>query len=188
MAASSQPRGPRFRTAKDLFDAFPRAVDDMDARPSGQPSLEFAAALVEGPTPEDAITFCAYLLDRREAVWWGLQCVSAVPALLSDEDRRLLALAEDWVRQGGEEIRDAALSAGMAAKPKTPSAWVALAAGWSGETMQPLGAPPVIPAADLPAKAVNAAVLGLLARIELRQRPVALKGFVRMGLDLATAG
>ena len=47
----------RFNTARDLFEAFPAALEDMDARPSDRGSLEFLKDLVAGPTPEDAITF-----------------------------------------------------------------------------------------------------------------------------------
>lgn len=177
---------PRFKTARELFEAFPGAVDDMEARPSDRPSNEFLSALAVSPTPEDAITFCAYLLENREAVWWGHQCLNAVPRILTADDWRLLDLAEDWVRQGSETVRDQALAAGMALAAKTPGAWIALAAGWSGSTMLPLDQPPVVPPPELTAKAVNAGVLGLLARVERNQRAPTLRGFVQMGLQLST--
>jgi hypothetical protein len=46
----------RFSTAREVFEAFPAAVEDMVATPTDRPSLEFLAGLVAGPTPEDAIT------------------------------------------------------------------------------------------------------------------------------------
>ena len=125
----------RFNTARDLFQAFPAALDDMAARPSDRGSLEFIKDLVAGPTPEDAITFCAYLLGRREAVWWGHQCLSMLPDKLAPED---LAVAR--ARRGlGAPARGgnahSALEAGMASPTKTPGVWIALAAGWSGGSM-----------------------------------------------------
>ncbi|TIU05953.1 MAG: hypothetical protein E5W40_20305, partial [Mesorhizobium sp.] len=52
----------RFKTARDLFMAYPAVARDMVARPTEQPSIEFCRALLAGRVPEEAITFCAYLL------------------------------------------------------------------------------------------------------------------------------
>src|SRR4029450_7102958 len=102
----------RFNTAKDLFEAFPAALEDMDARPSDRSSLEFVKDLASGPTPEDAITFTAYLLVHRETVWWGHQCLTTLPEHLAPEDLRLLEFAEAWVRQPDEQRRNVALESG----------------------------------------------------------------------------
>ena len=42
--------------------------------------------------PEEAITFCAYLLPGRAAVWWAHECLSQLAELLGDRDLELLAL------------------------------------------------------------------------------------------------
>jgi hypothetical protein len=176
----------RFNTARDLFQAFPVALEDMDARPSDRGSLEFIKDLAAGPTPEDAITFTAYLLGQREAVWWAHQCLSILSDYLAPEDHQLLALAEDWVRQPDERRRNAALEGGMASPTKTPGVWVAFGAGWSGGSMMGPDAMPVTPPPYLTAKAVNAGVLGVLARVERHQRATTLRTFIDMGIRLVT--
>jgi hypothetical protein len=176
----------RFSTARDLFQAFPVALDDMAARPSDRGSLEFVKALASGPTPEDAITFSAYLLGLREAVWWGHQCLSLLSDKLGPDDHRMLAFAEDWVRRPDENERNAALDAGMAAKMRTPGVWIALAAGWSGGSMMGPDAMPVVPPPYLTPKAVNAGVLSVLARVDRKARAATLGTFVDMSIRLAT--
>jgi hypothetical protein len=174
----------RFATARELFEAFPSALEDMGASPSDRPSLDFLSDLTTSPTPEDAVTFCAYLLPRRAAVWWGHQCLSRLPDLLAPHDRELLEVVEGWVREPEEERRYAALDAGMSAPAKTPGAWIALAAGWSGGSMAPPGMAPVPPPPFLTARAVNAGVLSALARVALKQRAAVLSACVAMGARL----
>jgi hypothetical protein len=176
----------RFSTARDLFEAFPAALDDMDARPSDRGSLEFVKDLVAGRTPEDAITFSSYLLAKREAVWWGHQCLGTLADLLAPEDVEMLALAENWVRYPDEPQRVAALDAGMASQRKTPGVWIALGAGWSGGSMIGPDAMPVTPPPHLTAKAVNAGVLSVLARVDRKARAPTLGRFVDMAVRLAT--
>jgi hypothetical protein len=176
----------RFGTARDLFEAFPTASEDIAAQPADRPSLDFMAELVGGPTPEDGITFCAYLLPKREAVWWAHECLVDVADLLSGEDHELLALAEGWVRYPDEEQRSAVLDAGMAGAAKTPGVWVALAAGWSGGSMLTPDMEPVEPPPYLTAKAVNAGVLSALARVDRKARAATLKLFANMGMQLLT--
>jgi hypothetical protein len=186
-AAATMSQRLRFSSARDLFDAFPTASDDIAALPADRPSLDFLAELVAGPTPEDGITFCAYLLSKREAVWWAHQCLDNVAELLSDEDRDMLALAESWVRYPEEDQRCAVLDAGMAGTAKTPGVWVALAAGWSGGSMLPTDAvAPVEAPPYLTPKAVNAGVLSALARVGRKSRATTLKLFIHMGMQLLT--
>lgn len=176
----------RFSTARELFDAFPVALEDMAARPSDRASLEFLKDLAAGPTPEEAVTFAAYLLGVREAVWWGHQCLHMVPDKLGSDDIRMLALAEDWVRRPEEPQRAAALEGAMACQRKTPGVWIALAAGWSSGSMMGPDKIPVAPPPYLPPKAVNAGVLSGLARVDRGARASTLKSFVDMGIRLAT--
>ena len=74
------------------------------------------------------------------------------------------------------------------AKTKTPGAWMALAAGWSGGSMLRPGRPAVVaPPPYLTAKAVNAGVLGVLARVDRKARATTLRTFVGMGVSLPSA-
>lgn len=175
----------RFTTARELFEAFPTAAQDMKAKPTDDLSLVFCRAQLAGKVPEDAITFCAYLLPRRVAVWWGHECLGQLPDLLDDQDRRMLQLSREWVGEPEEEHRYAALTEGMAAREKTPGVWLALAAGWSGGSIAPRDAEPVASQPFFTPKAVNASILFMLARVPTADRAAVLSGFVEMGISLA---
>ncbi|WEX10879.1 hypothetical protein [Chelativorans sp. AA-79] len=177
----------RFRTAKELFNAYATAGEDMRSAPSDLPSIEFCRALLDGKIPEEAVTFCAYLLPRRVAVWWGHQCLTHIGNILDEQDLQMLTLAEEWIREPEEERRYAALDAGMAAGVKTPGVWIALAAGWSGGSVAPRGLAPVTPPPHLTARAINTGILAALARVPLARRASVLRQFVDMGLGLAQA-
>ena len=61
----------RFATAKDLFETFPELFKTIRLRRPRKPSIDFLKGLSAQGRLEDAVTFCAYLLPRREAVWWA---------------------------------------------------------------------------------------------------------------------
>ena len=175
----------RFNLAQDLYEAIPEIREDLSVEPTDQPSLEFMSGLTASTTPENAVTFCAYLLPRREAVWWGFQCVSELPDLLSPQDAEFLQLAENWVRQPEEAERNIALNRAMEVDDKTPGVWVALAAGWSGGSMVADDMSPVPPLPHLTAKAVNIALLSTLAIVDTGSRREILNNFVDIGAQLA---
>ncbi|MEM8812105.1 MAG: hypothetical protein AAGF59_05760 [Pseudomonadota bacterium] len=174
----------RFNTASEVFEAFPTAYEDITASPNADHPLRFLEGLLSSPVPEEAITFCAYMLPRREAVWWARQCVTYNGAELSAEEQDLVAIADAWVRDPDEENRVQALRAGMNARVKSAGAWVALAAGWSGGSMALDAEHPVPPPPHLTAKASNAAVLSALARVSTQQRAEYLSAFVDGGIKL----
>lgn len=174
----------RFNTAQDLFDAFPTLAKEMSTPPSDQPALDFVRSLERGGTPEEAITFMAFLLSRREAVWWGHQCLSAIGATLDEADWRFLDLAENWVREPEEEQRVAALEAASQEVILTPGGWIALAAAWSGGSMVAGTDLVVPPPADLTAQGVYTGILAGLAGVERAERAATLATFVDMGVQL----
>jgi hypothetical protein len=175
--------GLRFKTARDLFTACPAVSKDMKAVPTDQPPLEFCRSLLSGKVPEEAITFCAYLLPGRAAVWWGHECLSHLTDLLDEQDLRLLALVHDWVNEPQEYQRHVAMDEATATDQRTPAVWIAMAAGWSSQeppTYQMAATPPSF----LTARAVNAGILAGLARVSLADRLAVLTAFVEMGIQL----
>ena len=175
----------RFATARDLFDTFPTALDDIEVEPTEQPPLDFMRSLMASATPENAVAFCAYMLPRREAVWWACQCVrSLIPAREPAEEAALKA-AEAWVGEPEEELRRRALDIGMSGNRGAPTTWLALAAAWSGGSLTPPDQPPAPSPAHLTPKAVRAAVLTALARISVKQRRDRLAACMDEGLKLA---
>jgi hypothetical protein len=175
----------RFITARDLFAACPAVSNDMKAVPTDQPSLEFCRSLLVGKVPEEAITFCAYLLPGRAAVWWGHECLSHLTELLDEQDLRLLALIRDWVNEPQEYRRHAAMDEATATDQRTPAVWIAMAAGWSSQGPATHQMAQAASPSFLTARAVNAGILAGLARVALADRLAVLTAFVEMGIQLA---
>jgi hypothetical protein len=175
----------RFKTAQDLFLACPAIARDMRAVPTEQPSIEFCRALLAGRVPEEAITFCAYLLPERAAVWWAHECLSHLTELFDGTDQELLAAVRDWVSEPDSPRQRAAVGKAAALPPATPAAWIALAAGWrgNGSAMDATVAPALQPFPA--AHAVSAGVLAGLARVALADRFSVLSAFVEMGIQMA---
>lgn len=175
----------RFQSASQVLDVFPELGEDMVAEATDLEPMAFVAQLEASPVPEDAITFCAYVLDRRRAVWWALDCARQLGSPVSRDDDVALKTAEAWVRDPEEHRRLAALSIGVTGRRELIGTWVALAAGCSGGTMT-LGdvpGPPVGPA--LCAKAARTAVLIGLSQVGVRDRAAQLTNCVRMFRTLA---
>lgn len=177
--------GIRFTTARDLFEAFPAARHDIGAKPSDQPSLEFVGSLVEVGSWRDAIGFCAYLLPRREAVWWA--CVS-IRALIKDRspaEEATLRAAEAWVEEPEEHRRRAALETGSAGEREWAATWAALAAGYSGGFARQDQSAPAPPAPYQTARAVRAAVLVALSHVKIGARAAQAKPLIDQAIELA---
>jgi hypothetical protein len=147
----------RFADAADVFAAFPR-LELVAARPLGpMEPLAHARHLIASPRPAGAVAFLAHVLPRREAIWWGCQCVDAIlgPAA-RDEGMRL---ATQWVRDPSEPLRREALALWQAAAQRLPTPWLARAVGYSGGSLLAPEQPPTPPAPDDCALAVNAAII-----------------------------
>jgi hypothetical protein len=127
----------RFLTVRDLYEAFPIAQGDVGAAPSDEPSLDFLRSLVTKEAWGPAVSFCAYLLPRREAVWWGCQSLRQIQPRRAAKEAQALDTAEEWVREPEEDRRMAALNVGREGDYGAPATWMALAAGWSGGSVAP---------------------------------------------------
>lgn len=129
------------------------------------------------------MTFCAYLLPERAAIWWAHECLGHLADLLDETDRELLALVRDWVGEPDSPRHQVAVSAATRTPPTTPAGWIALAAGWRDNGSAATIAPGLhaFPAAH----AVNAGILAGLARVALTDRLSVLTAFVEMGLEMA---
>src|SRR5689334_7245962 len=97
----------RFSTAREVFETYPAARQAVTMAPTTEPPLAFLGRLIRGPAPTEAASFCAFLLPRRETVWWALQAVRSMqPPGTQDPG---LAAAEAWVREPGDRTRFEAL-------------------------------------------------------------------------------
>ncbi|MER8491073.1 hypothetical protein NKI51_17100 [Mesorhizobium australicum] len=175
--------GLRFKTARDLFTACPAIARDMGTLPTEQNSIAFCRVLLAGRVPEEAITFCAYLLPERAGVWWAHECLSHLTDLFDGTDQELLAHVRDWVSEPDNPRHRAVLS--TAAATPSPVGWIALAAVWpdDGSATATMMAPALQPFPA--AHAVNAGILAGLARVALADRFAVLSAFVEMGIQMA---
>jgi len=149
----------RFVTVRDLYESFPLAQSDVGVEVNDDPALEFLRKLVKQQNWRAAVSYCAYLLPRREAVWWGCQSLRRLERHLAPKESSALDLAEAWVRDPEDDQRRAALDCGGQADYRAPATWMALAAGWSGGSIVPphLGTAPAAP--DQTARAIRAGLM-----------------------------
>jgi hypothetical protein len=177
----------RFTTARDLFEAFETASQDIPVAPTDAPSLQFVNALVAAGDLRNAVSFCAYLLPRREAVWWACQSVRAVSGRVSGADEASLQAAEAWVNEPEEQQRWAAVDLGMAGEKTSAATWAALAAGWSGGPMVRNDHNAGLAPAHATAQAVIAAILICTATMQREVRDRHLLNCIQSATRLATA-
>jgi hypothetical protein len=176
----------RFETVRDVFEAFPTAEIVLDIEPNDEPSLQFLNSLVARDELDKAVGFCAFLLPRREAVWWGCRTVRTLVPNLSAEESEAIRVAEDWVHEPEEDRRAAALEVGRSGSSKLPSTYLALAAGWSGRSMS-LGGGETIPVPpDQTARVVRAAVLVAACRVSMAEKPDLLRRCLEDGVQIAS--
>jgi hypothetical protein len=176
----------RFSTARNVFEAFADLALSVPSPSDDAAPLDYAARLLGKGRPRDAVAFLAYLLPRREAVWWARQCVQALlPPLVEDAAFRA---AETWVREPEEEHRRAALDIGRKADRRSPTTWLALAAGWSGGSTGAVDRYPLPPPASACAKAANAAIVLAACVGDPRAIETRLRACAEAGLRFADGG
>lgn len=178
----------RFATAQALFETFPELSQKISAKPGEQFPTKFLQALVAGGQIGDAVTFCAYLLPRREAAWWACRCARASSHNIAEDRAAALLAAEAWVKEPDDARRQAALELGTSGHCDDPLTWVALAAGWAGGF---LGSGPhlSIPMPQyMTARATHAAILISALNVNRDQRPAYLQACIADGTKLAENG
>lgn len=176
----------RFSRALDVFEAF-KELHRFVALPEDEiDPLGYVRRLLESGRRIDAVTFLAYVLPRREAVWWGRKCLSAILGPAADDDAA--RAAEAWVRAPEEENRRAALALGTADDALRPTTWLALAAGRSGGSITAPEQTPISPAPEACAQSVNAAIV---LAISVQDPPAIgewIKACVEAGIRFAEGG
>ena len=177
----------RFEQVRDVIEAFPSVAYELDIEPSDEGSLDFLNSLV-GEELDKAVGFCAYLLPRREAVWWGCRSVRKFVLKPTLDEREGIRLAEDWVREPEEERRLAALELGMRYSAKLATTHLALAAGWSGRSFSFAGGDPIPIQPHSTARAVRAAILIAACGARQAERPGLVRGCVEDGIKIAADG
>ena len=123
----------RFASVRDVYDSFRTAEADIGVPPTDEAPLEFLQRLLAAKQPLAAMSFLAYLLPRRECVWWATQAIRHFDGNAVDpRDEDGLTAAEAWVREPSEARRKAALRFLKDARGIRPGNFCARAAAWSG--------------------------------------------------------
>lgn len=172
----------RFATIRALFESFPEALQNIGAEPTDEHPIAFLKRLAADGKLEHAVSVCAYLLPRREAVWWGCYSARTLLGEGSRTDSAPLLAAEAWVQQPTEENRRAALDIGTRADSNAPLTWLALAAGWSSGTFAPT---PIPVPAYMTSRSVRVSLLLCIRSPGLQERPRRLQLCLAEGIRLA---
>ena len=155
----------------------------------GMRPAEYLGSLIGAELWTDAIRFLAYALPGREGVWWA--CLAARASLPPDAPpghAETIAAAEEWVFHPSDETRRASFAAAEKIGFKSPAAFAALAAFWSGGSLAPAGMPEVPPDPNLCPVAVSSAVLLAAVLQEPHKAAGKYRSFMASGLDIANGG
>jgi hypothetical protein len=176
----------RFETARDVFEAFQGAEHELNLEPTDDPSLDFLASLTSSGEFDKAVGFCAFLLPRREAVWWGCRSVRKfIPKRTLDEEEGI-RVAEEWVREPGEERRRIALELGTRYSVKLATTHLAQAAGCAGHSFSIGAGDPIPIRPDQTARCVRSAILVAGCRLTLAERPDLMQSCLEDGAKIAS--
>ena len=132
-----------------------------------------------------AVTYCVYLLPRREAVWWGCETFRRLDPSPTEDELVALEAAETWVFQTDELRRLEALTLGTKGNAKSPETWMALAAGWSGGNIVSPEVGRVLASPDQTARALRAGLLIALAKRPKPNSAELLRACLLDGIGLA---
>ncbi len=171
-----------------MGDRWPRTAAEVTAKYAieaeaaaigrGAPDAKgFFAALVAAQRHRDAVTFLAYALPVREALWWASECVEDGPAKEA---------CRAYVREPDDAHRRAAMAAAEAANFETPGATAAVAAFFSAGSLSEPGLPIVPPPPGLAAQTVaGAIVLASAVNGPPAQAGDRLRAYLAIGAEVA---
>jgi hypothetical protein len=146
----------------------------------------YVEALVAAGLLEDAVRATAFLLPRREAIWWAARCVRSVPAAVTDpKASAALAATEKWAAEPTDPHRRTAFVAAEAVGFGTPAGALGAAVFFAEGSL----APPkqaAVPAAPhlAPTTAANAVRLAAVI-VEPERAADRLRQFVALGAEVA---
>ena len=87
----------RFTTARSVFETFPELASKSTVAATDEPAIVFLKNLSARQKFKDAVGFCAHLLPRREAVWWGCGSLRSFLQDIPQSRFAPLLAAETWV-------------------------------------------------------------------------------------------
>ncbi|MEN1678608.1 MAG: FHA domain-containing protein [Planctomycetota bacterium] len=145
--------------------------------------------LVAEKKHQEAIRLRAYLLPKREAVWWGCCCLrDHLDEPLPEDQAAAVDAAAEWVENPDETRRRFAEQ--KAAKPQYsgPGAMLALGAFWSEGSLAPEGSPEVKPDSRLTSQGVTSSLVTAAYLGDPGKAPDRLDNFLSLGKAVAEGG
>jgi hypothetical protein len=173
----------RYESLVDLYAAIPQLAELTQARPRpDDDALSFLTRLRSSTTPEEAVTFTAFAVQPKLAIWWAHECLRLLPDALSSLDREMMEKVARWIGHGETADRHLIMRDALWAPTRSPGVMLGLAVGWSGGSIAPNDPAPV-PLHRSP-RAINTAVLSLLAKADMNRRSICLARFIDMAESL----
>jgi hypothetical protein len=173
----------RYNAPATLYADMPQVSRLTQHRPrEAEDHVSFLLRLRGSTTPEEAVTFTAFAVVPKMAIWWGYECLRLAGDDITQDERRMMELVAQWTQYPGDENRFQAMQMGLFARVRSPAQSLCLAVGWSGGPIAPNDPAPV--AAHRTPRAISTAVLGSLAKADLTQRPVRLARFINEAAQL----
>ncbi len=157
--------------------------------PEGASPAQFVNALLGARKLTEALQFFSFALPAREAVWWACVCArEELPSPVPPALQAAIDAAETWVRKPTEEHRRAALASAQATDRKSPAAWAAMAAFWSGGSL----APENLPEVPAPPHLLGSAVAGAVMLAAVQSKPLLAETrrarYLAAAIDIANGG
>ncbi len=174
------------------------SIPDLCARFGlGEPATALATPEQDGPAFVDALigaeeypaalAFLAYVLPKREAIWWAWTC--ARRALTSDppaEVQSALDATERWIVQPTDANRRAAFELAEPADLGTPAGCTALAVFFTGGSIAPPGSPEVAAPEGAAARAIAGSITMAAVAPPPDKAPERFQQYIRQGLEVAS--
>jgi hypothetical protein len=178
----------RFTTARSVLETFPELARKSPVIPTDEPPIIFLRNLSANHKFEDAAAFCAHLLPRREAVWWGCGAIRSFLPDIPQSRAACLVAAETWVHVPSDANRVQALQIGTQSDNSDCLTWVALAAGWAGGMLSTAPNSPLPVPQYLTARAVRIAIVLAASHVAAPERPGRTSACIAEGIRLAETG
>ena len=151
--------------------------------PDDKPRAYLDRLLAEGHMA-DVVRFLAYVLPKREAVWWAWVCArKAAGSSPAPDVKAVLECVERWIVQPTDANRRAAYTTAERGNIATPEGMAAVAVFFSGGSIAPDGMPEVTPPERMTAKAVVGSVT-IAATSKADEIPQRWMEFSKMGLEV----
>lgn len=158
------------------------------AAPLKEPQ-QLVAQLTKQKKFAKAIRLQAHLLERRQALWWGVVCVrETCGAALPPVELAAADVAAEWVADPSESRRRAAELAAGRTPLSAPGGWLATAAFWSGGSLAPPDMAAVPPDELLLGQAITNALLIASSYADPKQTEKRYTRFLELGVQAVAGG